>query len=168
MPKVFFVNEFREVEVPAGANLREVALKNGIDLDREQLLGLNCHNLGICGVCKVWVKEKTPGATNPRGFREKHLFFRYFKGWRRLACQVRVLGDIEVWTVAGGRDRLGARDINAPPSPTVGATPPPAEPAKEKKVETKATENTAAVPAPATPKPAPAIGGGPGEPSATT
>ncbi|MBI2896341.1 MAG: hypothetical protein HYY06_22480 [Deltaproteobacteria bacterium] len=149
--------------MPAGANLRKVALANGIDLDREQLLGLNCKNLGICGVCKVWVKEKAPGATSPRGFREKHLFFRYFKGWRRLACQVHVLGDIEVWTVSGGRDRMGARDIHAPPTPSAGAIPPPAEPVKEKKAA-KATENTAAVPAPATPKPSPPTG----EPSATT
>lgn len=129
MPIVTFVNEFRQVEVPAGMNLRTVALENGIAIDRQHFLGLSCKNRGLCGQCAVWIQEKTAGATSPRTWKEKSLFFRRFKGWRRLACQVKVLGDVQVWTVAGGPDRLSARPIDAPPRP--GAHVKPAEPPKE-------------------------------------
>jgi uncharacterized 2Fe-2S/4Fe-4S cluster protein (DUF4445 family) len=131
MPIVTFVNEFRHVEVPSGMNLRTVARENGIVIDRQHFLGLSCKNRGLCGQCQVWIKEKALGATSPRTWKETGLFFRRFKGWRRLACQVKVLGDVEVWTTPGGPDRMAARPIDAPPTPSAHAKP--AEPPKEPK-----------------------------------
>lgn len=137
MPTVTFVNEFRRVEVPAGSNLRTVALEAGVSIDRQHFLGLSCKNRGLCGQCRVWIKEGARGATSPRTWKETGLFFRRFKGWLRLACQVQVQGDIEVFTVAGGPDRLAARPIDDPPLPSLQAKPaePPkaAEPPKEAK-----------------------------------
>ena len=122
MPKVFFQKEFREIEVPKGANLRKVAQQNGISIDRPQLFGVTCGGIGVCGVCKVWVRERERGATNPRGFLERGMFLRFFDGWRRLACRVQVNGDIDVWTSPGEKDRIGdARTIEKPPSPVAEA-----------------------------------------------
>jgi len=117
MPKVVFVNEHRIVEVPQGKNLKSLALELGIDPHREFFRGVNCGYLGLCGLCQVWVRESAPGSTNRRNVRESMAGMR---GDRRLACQVRILGDVEVTTLAGGQGRLRApRPIAAPPRPTI-------------------------------------------------
>ena len=117
MPKIVFVNEHRIVEVPEGKNLKALALELGINPHREFFRGLNCGYLGLCGTCPVWVKELLPGAVSGRNFREKIAGTR---GQRRLACQVRILGDVEITTIAGGDSRLRApRPIAASPRPTV-------------------------------------------------
>ncbi len=115
MPRVLFENEYKRVECAPGATLRDVALANGIDPNRAMVLHLLCRGHGICGECKVWVKEAAPGATNGRTLAERA---RGYSGWRRLACQTKVLGDVNVWTAPGGPDRLRTqRDIMEPPSP---------------------------------------------------
>lgn len=120
MPKVVFVNEHRIVEVPPGKNLKSLALELGINPHREFFRGLNCGYLGMCGTCQLFVKESAPGATSAKNLREKIAGLR---GLRRLACQVKVTGDIEVTTFAGGDARLRApRPIAPPPRPTVDAT----------------------------------------------
>src|SRR5262249_10184874 len=117
MPKVVFVNEHRIVEVPSGKNLKALALELGINPHREFFRGMNCGYFGLCGACQLWVNETTAGSTNAPNLREK---MAGMKGERRLACQVRVLGAIEVPTMAGGDDRLRApRPISPPPRPTV-------------------------------------------------
>jgi ferredoxin len=120
MPKVAFVNEHRIVEVPSGKNLKTLALELGINPHREFFRGINCGHLGICGTCQVWVKESAPGSVSRRNLRESIAGTR---GQRRLACQVKILGDIEVTTFAGGDGRLRApRPIAPPPRPTIDPT----------------------------------------------
>src|SRR4051794_14264666 len=99
MPKVVFVNEHRIVEVAPGKNLKALALELGINPHRESFRGLNCGYFGMCGSCQVWVKDAEPNATNPRNLRER---FAGTRGTRRLACQVKILGDVEVTTMPGG------------------------------------------------------------------
>lgn len=131
MPKVVFVNEHRIVEVPQGKNLKSLALELGINPHREFFRGVNCGYLGMCGTCQVWVKEGAASATNPPNLREKIAGMR---GLRRLACQVKVMGDVEVTTLAGGEGRLRApRPIAAPPRPTVDPT------AQRKPIDASAT-----------------------------
>jgi ferredoxin len=131
MPKVVFVNEHRIVEIASGKNLKSLAIELGVNPHREFFRGLNCGYLGLCGTCQLWVKPSAPGALNPPNFREKMAGMR---GERRLACQVRVLGDIEVTTMPGGDGRLRApRPIAAPPQPTVDPT------AKRKPIDAAAT-----------------------------
>ena len=113
MPKVIFVNEKREIEVPAGANLRQEARKAGIAIHGMALSllnpvtnVLNCMGNGMCGTCRVLVKEgmdnlgpktlleKVNLAAHPESMlvaigNEKEL---------RLACQVTVNGDCTIET----------------------------------------------------------------------
>lgn len=65
MPKVVFVREKKEIEVPEGANLRAAALEAGIQVNFHPIdtangfLGkyLHCFGHGSCGTCKVLVKK---------------------------------------------------------------------------------------------------------------
>lgn len=115
MPTVKFVKENVEIEVPMGANLRKEAIRAGINLN----LGfngfcaginkyLNCHGLGACGTCRVLITKGLENVNHPT-LAEKVQFkvpvlpdplpkFAYVQYGEqlRLACQVKVLGDIEV------------------------------------------------------------------------
>lgn len=116
MPVVKFVKEKKEVEVPEGANLRQVAQEAGINLyygvngfgagiNRV----LNCHGLGGCGTCRVNITKGMEN-TNPVAGIEKFKFtvpvpdplacFAYIgnEDKLRLACCTKVMGDIEVET----------------------------------------------------------------------
>src|SRR3954454_10437210 len=57
MPKVAIVNQKKDIEVPAGSNLRAEAQKAGIELYPGITKYLNCRGLGLCGTCKVYVKK---------------------------------------------------------------------------------------------------------------
>src|SRR5258708_13322497 len=61
MPKVKFVREKKEVEVEPGANLRKVAIREGIELYPGIHQYLNCMGFGQCASCRVHV---TKGAAN--------------------------------------------------------------------------------------------------------
>ncbi len=56
MPKITFVNDKKEIEVLAGANLREEALKAGVEVYSGLDKYLNCRGHGLCGTCRVLVK----------------------------------------------------------------------------------------------------------------
>jgi ferredoxin len=102
MPKVTFVygKEKKEVEVPEGANLREEARKAGVPVYTGIHRVLNCRGLGLCGTCRVLVKQ---GGENlsPRSKRERiklalSLAIIGHEDEMRLSCQTRVLGDCTV------------------------------------------------------------------------
>jgi ferredoxin len=57
MPKVAFVNEKTEIEVPLGANLRQEARKAGIEVHGTMERYVNCRGNGMCGTCRVLVKK---------------------------------------------------------------------------------------------------------------
>lgn len=109
MPKIKFVNEKKEIEVPAGANLRKVAIENGIAVHQhivpmpDKLAQLaNCHGIGTCGTCHVHIKKGMENCS-PKGQWEKlRLGLATFSIGHeqevRLACQTKVMGDIEVVT----------------------------------------------------------------------
>jgi ferredoxin len=116
MPLVKFIKENKEIDVPYGANLRQEAIKAGINV-HQGLNGfgatinkiVNCHGLGQCGTCRVLVTKGMEN-TSPMGFIEKARFYNplpdplpcmAFIGnetTMRLACRTKVLGDIEVET----------------------------------------------------------------------
>ncbi len=116
MPVVKFVKENKEIEVPSGANLRTEAIKAGINV-HQGVNGygatlnkyINCHGLGQCGTCRVKITKGMEN-TNPMGIIEKFRFhnplpdpfpslaFIGNEDTMRLACKVKVLGDIEVET----------------------------------------------------------------------
>ncbi|HZL89428.1 MAG TPA: ferredoxin [Pirellulaceae bacterium] len=121
MPIVKFVKEKKEIEVPEGANLRAEAVKAGINLN-QGLNGcgaclnkyLNCSTMslglvgGMCGTCRVLITKGMENC-NPMTFRERLKFkavitpdpipalaFVGHEDTMRLACCVKVNGDIEV------------------------------------------------------------------------
>jgi ferredoxin len=126
MPKVVFVNEKKEIEVPEGANLRLEARKAGIEIYKGLDRFLNCRGLGLCGTCKVLVKKgmenlgpkgmtpekfkeyqekvaKGEAKPNRKTLRERFTLGRMFSAIghedeMRLACQVSVHGDCTVET----------------------------------------------------------------------
>jgi len=105
MPKVTFEREDLIVECATGENLLEVAEKAGIDVFRGIWPQLHCNRVkGWCNRCKVWVKSDSPGAVNAPTGSERRPFRLNGRvdGNLRLACQVRVGGDVVVHTRSGG------------------------------------------------------------------
>lgn len=104
MPKVNFVNEKKQIEVPQGANLRQEARKHGIQLYKtfppDNLL--NCRGLGLCGTCRVLIPkgiENTSEKTAIEKMRLKvSLAYIGHEDTMRLSCQTKVEGDIDVIT----------------------------------------------------------------------
>lgn len=93
MPKV--IAQGKTIECESGANLRQVLLKNNIDLYNQGANVINCHGIGTCGTCAVAIE----GEVSEMSWREKtrlSLPPHSPETPRRLACQVKVLGDIQV------------------------------------------------------------------------
>lgn len=83
------------IDCPKGANLRQILLKNNVNLYNGNAKYINCLGIGSCGTCAV----KIEGEINPPNWKEKtrlnlppHKLDRNL----RLACQIQVLGDITV------------------------------------------------------------------------
>jgi ferredoxin len=117
MPKVKFIKENKEIEVPKGANLRQEAKKAGVNLYAEGTGVVatlkdtlaNCHGFGMCGECRVKIVKGMQNVS-PMGMIENARFkcpvpspipsMAYIgnEDTMRLACQVVITGDIEVET----------------------------------------------------------------------
>lgn len=107
MPKVVFVNEKKDIEVPEGANLRDAAIKAGIPVNfmfGNATLGrfLNCHGLGSCGTCRVLVKKGMENLSPRKGWETFRLGLMMasigHEDEMRLACQTQVKGDCTIET----------------------------------------------------------------------
>jgi ferredoxin len=116
MPLVKFIKENKEIDVPQGANLRQEAIKAGINV-HQGVNGfgatlnkfVNCHGLAQCGTCRVLITKGMEN-TSPMGMLEKFRFYNPLpdpfpcmayignEDSMRLACRTKVLGDIEVQT----------------------------------------------------------------------
>ena len=109
MPTVNFVREGKKVQVEVGESLRYAALDNDIRL-YSKMMGISnfiqCHGNGICGTDEVIVSPAN--AVNPPTWQEKlneHIPpfgpIRQKHRGTRLACQVSIIGDIDVITGVG-------------------------------------------------------------------
>ena len=111
MPVIKFLKEKKEIEVPEGANLREEAIKNGIQVYKgaTKYWPLNCAGHGVCTTCRVRVRDGQQNLSARRVWERI--------GWvlhplgvfgfldrignedeARLSCQTSVNGDCEVET----------------------------------------------------------------------
>jgi ferredoxin len=102
MPTITFTSEKKEIQVPAGANLRAEALRAGVQLYPGVHKVLNCHGLGQCGSCRVLITKGMENASR-KGLMESarlavSLAYIGNEQTMRLACQTRVNGDITVET----------------------------------------------------------------------
>jgi ferredoxin len=109
MPVIRFVREGRDVECYPGENLREVALREGVELyGLKGKLG-NCGGCGQCITCFVEVVgESVPGSLSGRTAVEEQKLRRRPEGWR-LACQALVQHSLLVLT----RPQVGLGDGEA-------------------------------------------------------
>lgn len=85
----------KTVECDRGANLRQVLLKNGIDVYNGNAKIINCRGIGTCGTCAVEIE----GEVSEAQWRETARLSvppHSPTSRRRLSCQTRVLGDIKV------------------------------------------------------------------------
>lgn len=85
----------KTVECDRGANLRQVLLKNGIDVYNGGAKVINCRGIGTCGTCAVEIA----GEVSDAQWRETARLSvppHSPASQRRLSCQTRVLGDIQV------------------------------------------------------------------------
>ena len=74
MPKVVFVNEKKEIEVPQGANLRDEARKADVEVYTGLSRYLNCFGHGTCGSCHVLEQSANWVARQPASTREVVVF----------------------------------------------------------------------------------------------
>ncbi len=113
MPVIRFVREGLEVECYPGENLRDVALRQGVEMyGLKGKLG-NCNGCGQCITCFVGViAEGAPGALSSRTAVEDQKLRNRPEDWR-LACQTLVMKSVMVLTrpqvgLADGAARLEA------------------------------------------------------------
>jgi ferredoxin len=106
MPTVKFVKEKKTVEVPDGANLRQEALQNGVEVYPAMNRVLHCPGLGMCTTCKVRIAKGADNVSKQSIWEKLNMYkdpFAFFARLGnekevRLACRTRVHGDIEVET----------------------------------------------------------------------
>lgn len=95
MPKVHFVKQDLTVECSVGTNLRELALEHEIDLYSFPANLVNCRGRAMCGTCRIKIddvraaSERTPDEIGMLDWEGAEF---------RLACQTKVLADLQVLT----------------------------------------------------------------------
>jgi ferredoxin len=95
MASVHYEPQGRKVSVEEGAILRDVTLKNGIDLYKVLAKLTNCGGVGQCGTCVVEVLSGMEHLSERTAVEERKLRHR---PTYRLACQTLVYGDVTVRT----------------------------------------------------------------------
>ncbi|RMF22193.1 MAG: (2Fe-2S)-binding protein [Cyanobacteria bacterium J083] len=96
MATINFVNEDKQVVTAIGANLREKALQNGIDIYTLKGKLVNCGGYGQCGTCIVEVLSGMENLSPKTPFEEKKL--KRKPANYRLACQTIVNGPVTIRT----------------------------------------------------------------------
>jgi ferredoxin len=153
MPVIRFVREQRDVECYPGENLREVALREGIELyGLKGRLG-NCGGCGQCITCFVEVVEGgAANALTEQTAVEQLKLRRRPQTWR-LACQALVQKSVMVLTrpQVGLADREGdlARALGQPlpEGPTAWPVPPAAEEPEEEDAPSATSDEGGVLPA---------------------
>lgn len=91
-----FVKENKDVVVAQGANLREKALQNKVDIYKLKGKLMNCGGYGQCGTCVVEIVEGMENLSPRTDFEQRVL--KKKPDSYRLACQTIVNGPIKVKT----------------------------------------------------------------------
>ena len=93
---ITFSKEDKSFTVASGANLRQKAIENGIDLYTFKGKITNCGGIGQCATCMVDIEEGLENLSPKTDFEERKL--KRKPESYRLACQAMVNGSITVKT----------------------------------------------------------------------
>ncbi|MEQ9357444.1 2Fe-2S iron-sulfur cluster-binding protein [Coleofasciculus chthonoplastes] len=93
MPKV--TAQGKTFSCDPGSNLRKVLLEHGVALYNGNAKIINCMGIGSCGTCAVEVEGEVSEA-NWKDKARRSLPPHSPTANRRLACQTKVLGDVQV------------------------------------------------------------------------
>ena len=98
MPTIRFAGQ--SIECPPGANLRMVLTRARLPLYNSAASALNCRGRGTCGTCAVRIEGEV---SEPKGIEKMRLSVppHSRESGLRLACQTKVLGDLEVTKYEG-------------------------------------------------------------------
>lgn len=96
MPTIKFIKENKDVVAADGANLREKALQNNIDIYKWRGKLINCGGYGQCATCVVEIVEGMENLSPKTDFETRKLKKKPEN--YRLACQTLVNGPISVNT----------------------------------------------------------------------
>ena len=96
MSTITFVKEDKLVVAAQGANLREKALQNNVDIYKFRGKLVNCGGYGQCGTCIVEIVEGQENLSPKTPFEQKRL--KKKPDSYRLACQTLVNGPVSVKT----------------------------------------------------------------------
>lgn len=96
MPTITFVNENKDVVAANGANLREKAIQNSVDIYKWRGKLMNCGGYGQCATCVVEITQGMENLSPKTDFETRRL--RKKPENYRLACQTLVNGPISVKT----------------------------------------------------------------------
>ena len=96
MANIKFVKENQEIIAADGANLREKAIQNRIDIYTFTGKMMNCGGYGQCGTCVVEIMEGIENLSPRTEFETRKL--KKKPDSYRLACQAIVNGQISVKT----------------------------------------------------------------------
>lgn len=97
MPTIRFLRENRDVQCEVGVNLRELVLKEGLDLYGFKGKIGNCGGFGQCATCLISIEKEGAEALTPRTEVEEKMLKRHPNHWR-LACQALVQASAVVLT----------------------------------------------------------------------
>jgi ferredoxin len=98
MPFVEF--QGKNISCEAGANLRQVLVEHNMPLHNGSSKTFNCYGLGTCGTCSVKITGKVNKMTKTEKVRLSIPPHNIDRGLR-LACQIKVIGDIKIEKGAG-------------------------------------------------------------------
>jgi ferredoxin len=111
MPTIRFKD--KTIHCPLGANLRQVLNEKGMPPHNGTSKTLNCFGLGTCGTCAVRVIGPVSEMTPTERMRLSFPPHRPENGLR-LACQVKVLGNLTVIKGEGFWGQMPAKKRNKP------------------------------------------------------
>ena len=92
MATVEFLNAGKKISCGQYANLRKVALLNGVEVYKGINQIANCRGNGLCGTCVMEIVEGLENLS-PKTLRE-HFKLKGKPTSYRLSCQCQVLGDV--------------------------------------------------------------------------
>jgi ferredoxin len=96
LASINFIKEGKEVTAAAGANLRQKAIENGVDIYTFKGKLMNCGGIGQCATCVVNITEGADQLSPRTDFENRRLKKRPESC--RLACQTMVNGSVTVET----------------------------------------------------------------------